>query len=205
MKQPGKEYLIPFSLLRNWAEGTGLGLSTVYGIVKQHKGYINAYSESGIGTTFNIYLPVADTVDEEDRPMPMPVKGGNETILIAEDDDTVRDLVKTMLADYGYSVIEAIDGEDAIDRFTEAGSKIDLIILDTVMPKKNGRQVYDEILRIKPDSKVLFTSGYTRDVVLDKGMEDEKFEFIPKPVLPYELLKKVRQMLDGRPVSGAAR
>ena len=128
---------------------------------------------------------------------PVTVKGGNETILIAEDNDEVRDLIKTVLTEYGYSIIEAIDGEDAIDRSQEAEG-IGLIILDTVMPKKNGREVYDEIIRIKPGIKVLFTSGYTRDVFLDKGIEDKKVNFLQKPILPDALLRKVREVLDER-------
>ena len=134
---------------------------------------------------------------EKKKKVQTPVKGGNETILIAEDDDAVRGLIKTVLTEHGYSIIEAVDGEDAIDRFTKTEKRIDLIILDTVMPKKNGREVYDEIRKIKPDSKVIFTSGYTRDVILDKGMaEGDTFEFIQKPISPYVLLQKVRQVLD---------
>ena len=192
-----KRIFDPFFTTKEVGKGTGLGLSTVYGIVKQHKGYINAYSEPGLGTTFHIYLPVADTIDKKDESTPEPVKGGHETILVAEDNDTVRDLMKAVLIEYGYSIIEAVDGEDAVDQFAKANG-IDLIILDAVMPKKNGREVYDEILKIKPDSKVIFTSGYTRDVILDKGMEDKKFAFIPKPISPNALLQKVRQVLDYR-------
>jgi two-component system, cell cycle sensor histidine kinase and response regulator CckA len=190
-----KRIFDPFFTTKEVGKGTGLGLSTVYGIVKQHKGYINAYSEPGLGTTFHVYLPVANTIGKEDESNPAPVRGGNETIMVAEDNDAVRDLMKAVLTEYGYSVIEAVDGEDAIDQFTRANG-IDLIILDTVMPKKNGLEVYEEILKIKPDSKVIFTSGYTRDVILDKGLEDKRFTFIPKPISPYALLQKVRHVLD---------
>jgi two-component system, cell cycle sensor histidine kinase and response regulator CckA len=190
-----KKIFDPFFTTKEVGKGTGLGLSTVYGIVKQHKGYINAYSEPGTGTTFHIYLPATDTVVNECGLTPETVKGGNETILIAEDNDGVRDLVKTVLTEYGYSIIEAIDGKDAIDLFAGIEA-IDLIILDTVMPKKNGREVYDEIIRMRPGSKVLFTSGYTRDVFLDKGIEDKKVNFIQKPISPNALLQKVREVLD---------
>jgi len=185
----------PFFTTKEVGKGTGLGLATVYGIVKQHNGYINTYSEPGMGTTFHVYFPIATQFIKESETISEPVRGGSETILIAEDSDAVRNLIKALLTEHGYTIIEAIDGEDAIQRFTEA-KRIDLVILDTVMPKKNGREVYDEIIRLKPDSKVLFTSGYTRDVILDKGVEEGKFEFIQKPVSPYVLLKKVRQMLD---------
>jgi CheY-like chemotaxis protein len=187
----------PFFTTKEVGKGTGLGLSTVYGIVKQHKGYISAYSEPGTGTTFHIYLPVTDALVNEYGLAPVTVKGGNETVLIAEDNDEVRDLIKTVLTEYGYSIIEAIDGKDAIDQFTGTEG-IDLIILDTVMPKKNGREVYNEIIRIKPGTKVLFTSGYTRDVFLDKGIEDRKVNFIQKPILPNAILQKVREVLDSR-------
>ena len=187
----------PFFTTKEVGKGTGLGLSTVYGIVKQHNGYITVYSEPGRGTTFRIYLPLVNEIVREEKEVRTPVKGGSETILIAEDDDAVRGLIKTVLTEHGYSIIEAVDGEDAIDRFTKTEKRIDLIILDTVMPKKNGREVYDEIKKIKPDSKVIFTSGYTRDIILDKGMaEGDTFEFIPKPISPYVLLQKVRQVLD---------
>ena len=187
----------PFFTTKEVGKGTGLGLSTVYGIVKQHNGYITVYSEPGRGTTFHIYLPLVNEIVREEKEARTPVKGGDETILIAEDDDAVRGLIKTVLTEHGYSIIEAVDGEDAIDRFTKTEKRIDLIILDTVMPKKNGREVYDEIRKIKPDSKVIFTSGYTRDIILDKGMaEGDTFEFIPKPISPYVLLQKVRQVLD---------
>ena len=120
---------------------------------------------------------------------------GNETILIADDDNEVRELLRELLQVCGYNVIEAIDGEDAMDKFKQNGFT-DLIILDVMMPKKNGRKVYDEIHRIAPHVKVLFTSGYTRDVVLDKGIEEGKFDFMAKPLLPVELFEKIRDILD---------
>jgi PAS domain S-box-containing protein len=187
----------PFFTTKEVGKGTGLGLSTVYGIVKQHNGYVTVYSEPGRGTTFHIYLPLINEIVREEKKAQTPVKGGYETILIAEDDDAVRGLIKTVLTEHGYSIIEAVDGEDAIERFTKTEKRIDLLILDTVMPKKNGREVYDEIRKIKPDCKAIFTSGYTRDVILDKGMaESDTFEFVPKPISPYVLLQKVRQVLD---------
>ena len=120
---------------------------------------------------------------------------GNETVLVAEDNEPLRGLLRDVLTAYGYRVIEATDGADAIEQFKKA-DKIDLLILDSVMPKKNGREAYDKISKLRPDTKVLFTSGYTRDMVLNKGIEDKKFDFISKPISPSALLQKVREVLD---------
>jgi two-component system, cell cycle sensor histidine kinase and response regulator CckA len=187
----------PFFTTKEAGKGTGLGLSSVYGAVKQHNGYITVYSELNMGTTFHIYLPAVSKPGNEEQQASSPVKGGNETILIAEDNDQVRDLIIRILSEHGYATVEAIDGENAVEQFTKAG-KIDLLILDSVMPKKSGREAYNEIHELKPDIKVIFTSGYTRDVVLDKGIEDKKFEFLSKPISPNVLLRKVREALDER-------
>jgi len=192
-----KRIFDPFFTTKEVGKGTGLGLSTTYGVVKQHGGYITVYSEPGKGTMFRIYLHVADKAPKEYNETAVSVEGGNETILVAEDNDTVRDLIREVLTEYGYAVIEAIDGIDAIRKY-KAEKKIDLLILDSVMPKKNGHEVYEELIRISPNIKVLFTSGHTRDVFLDKGIEDEKFAFLSKPILPDALLQKVRKVLDDR-------
>jgi CheY-like chemotaxis protein len=122
-------------------------------------------------------------------------KGGRETVLVAEDNEAVRELMRDVLIEYGYTVIEAINGTDAIEKFRKT-DKVDLIILDSIMPGKNGREVYNEISQIRPGIKVLFTSGYTRDTILDKGIEDKKFAFLSKPMSPDGLLEKVREVLD---------
>lgn len=184
----------PFFTTKEVGKGTGLGLSTVYGIVKQHNGCITVYSEKGKGTVFHLHLPVTDMKEVKEDPSPPP-KGGTETILLAEDDDMVRSLMADVLKQHGYRVIEAVDGEEAVDLFQFHGG-MDLVILDSVMPKKNGRQVYDEISATHQNIKVLFTSGYTRDVVLDKGIEDKKFDFISKPVSLEAFLRTVREVLD---------
>jgi PAS domain S-box-containing protein len=185
----------PFFTTKEAGKGTGLGLSTVYGIVKQHGGYIIVFSELDAGTIFHVYLPVVKEIDEEKESVPAPVKGGRETILVAEDDEEVRGLIKAMLAKYGYNVVVSIDGEDAIEQFIKT-DKVDILIFDTVMPKKNGREAYNEIRKIRPDIKIIFISGYTRDIFIGKGIEDEKFNFLQKPVVPDVLLKKVREVLD---------
>ncbi len=187
----------PFFSTKATGKGTGLGLSTVYGIVLQHNGYITVYSEPNIGTTFHIYLPSASETSQEEHPAAVPSTGGDETILVVEDNEAVRRLICKILNEYGYTTIEAVDGLDAIQQF-KTTDKIDLLILDSVMPNKNGREAYNEICKIKWDIRVIFTSGYTRDVFLDKGIEDEKFNFLQKPILPNVLLQKVRDVLDAR-------
>ena len=187
----------PFFTTKEIGKGTGLGLSIAYGIVKQHNGYINCYSESGVGTTFKIYLPVTLTEDEPavsaDAARPA---GGTETILVAEDDAGVRKLTKVVLEEFGYTVIEAEDGETAVRKFSENRDRIGFLILDVIMPKKNGKEVYEEAQKIRPDIKALFTSGYTANIIHKKGILDEGLHFISKPITPKELLEKVRIVLD---------
>lgn len=117
-------------------------------------------------------------------------------MLVAEDDEGVRTMTKTLLDRFGYKVIEAVDGEDAVTRFKENKDKIDLVILDVIMPKKNGKMVYDEIKELCPGIKAIFTSGYSRDIIDKKGIFEEGINFIPKPVLLNELLRKMREVLD---------
>jgi CheY-like chemotaxis protein len=185
----------PFFTTKEAGKGTGLGLATVYGIVKQHNGYITVKSEPNQGTTFSIYFPAARMKVNEEQDTVTSIVTGNETILIAEDDDEVRHLVREALEAYDYKIIEAIDGEDAVEKFKQ-NRDTDLVIIDSVMPKKNGREAYEEIRKIAPHVKVIFTSGYTKDIVLNKGIEDGEFDFIAKPLSLDELLGKIRQALD---------
>lgn len=182
----------PFFTTKELGRGTGLGLSIVYGIIKQHNGYINCYSETGKGTTFKIYLPLiaeeAEKIEMAEAELP---EGGTETILIAEDDASVRGLIKQILEGVGYKVIEAVDGEDAVVKFKENKEKIHLLLFDMIMPKKNGKDAYEDIKGIRHDIKAVFTSGYAADII---GIEGG-FEFISKPVSPNELLRKVREVL----------
>jgi PAS domain S-box-containing protein len=189
----------PFFTTKEVGKGTGLGLSIVYGIIKQHNGYISVYSMPGKGTTFSIYLPMVAMMHagvEENKELLEEIKGGSETILIAEDNNEVRKLTNEILTDKGYTVIEAVDGDEAVWKFMEHKDEIDLLLLDVVMPKKNGKETYEEIQKIRPNIKVIFSSGYTRDVVLNKGIHNRSANFISKPIMPDHLLKKVRQVLD---------
>ena len=186
----------PFFTTKEVGKGTGLGLSIVYGIVKQHNGYISVTSEPGSGTTFVIYLPIIKARTGEASAPKKEIRGGDETILVAEDNEEVRRLAREILTSRGYTVIEATDGEDAVARFLSHKDRIDLLLLDVVMPRMNGKETYEKIKKINPHVRVLFTSGYTGDVVLDKGVHDESINFISKPLSPDELLRKVREVLE---------
>jgi len=188
----------PFFTTKEAGKGTGLGLSIVYSIIKQHNGYITCYSERGRGTTFQMYLPLTESAWVVEWRMPEPApRGGTETILVAEDDVATRKLDREVLEGYGYHVIEAVDGEDAIAKFLEHRDQINLLFLDSIMPRKNGREVYEEIMKIDPNLKVLFTSGYAADIFSD--LQKSEFDFIAKPILPTMLLNKVRRVLDAKP------
>jgi CheY-like chemotaxis protein/two-component sensor histidine kinase len=187
----------PFFTTKEVGKGTGLGLSMVYGIVKQHGGYINVYSEPGRGTTFKILLSLVQSRVEELRPKDLTkVGGGTETILIGEDDTQVRSLLKEVLSNAGYHIIAAVDGDDAIKVFNKNKDNIHLLILDVIMPKKNGKEVYSEIKKVKSDMKVIFVSGYSADIIHKKGILEIGVNFISKPVSPDKLLIKVRDVLD---------
>ena len=187
----------PFFTTKEVGKGTGLGLSTVYGAVKQHEGFINVCSEPGEGATFRVYLPLAKSsapVAEEESATAVP--SGNETVLLVEDDESARKVTRLFLEEFGYDVIEAVDGEDGLRRFAEDRERISLIISDVIMPKKKGHEMCDEARKIKPDIKVIFVSGYTSDVINNKTIPDRTMHFLQKPVAPVALLKKVREVLD---------
>ncbi len=187
----------PFFTTKEVGRGTGLGLSIVYGIVKKHNGYINCSSRPGHGTTFTIYFPLAklSSIEQEASASQMPT-GGTETILLAEDDPEVRTLSTTFLRDFGYTIIDAENGEDACRRFRENQDDISLLLFDVIMPKKDGKEAYEEIKRLSPDIKILFMSGYNTATIANKGITQEGLNFLMKPISPEALLKKVREVLD---------
>ncbi|OGW37372.1 MAG: hypothetical protein A2X58_08725 [Nitrospirae bacterium GWC2_56_14] len=187
----------PFFSTKEQGKGTGLGLSILYGILKQHGGMVSVSSKPRFGTTFNIYLPLAESGDEASNEIGLsPPPGGSETILIAEDDAAIRTVVGHILRQFGYKVIEAADGEEAVEAFRKDAPEISLAVIDAIMPRKNSREIFDEVVRINPDIKTVFTSGYPVDLVLQRGLLPEGALFLPKPVSPMDLLRYIRQVLD---------
>jgi len=194
-----KKVFEPFFTTKDVGKGTGLGLSIVYGIVKQHNGFIGVESEKDLGSKFRIFLPLAksnavQSVTSKSQTL-MPASG-NETILLAEDDQAVRSMNAMAYEVAGYRVIQAGDGQDAVAMFHEYRETIDLLVFDVIMPRKDGKSAYEEIRKIRPDMKVLFMSGYTKDIVITKGVLEEEVFFIAKPFTPYKLLMLTRDILD---------
>jgi len=186
----------PFYTSKEVGKGTGLGLSIVHGIIKQHNGSILASSEPNIGTTFSIYLPLIEGhAVKEDAKTLVPLAHGRETLLVVEDEEVVRMFMKKILERAGYKVIIAENGEDAVTRFREQGD-ISLVLSDVLMPRKNGKEMLDEIRELKPGIKVIFISGYAADVMQKKCLFEEGTEFITKPFDANDLLQKVREELD---------
>lgn len=188
----------PFFTTKESGKGTGLGMATIFGIVKQYDGHILVYSEPGNGTTFRILIPAIDASSEA----PSPVKEsdaiptGTETILVVEDEATVRDLSVYMLKRQGYNVLQASNGEDALKLALDFSDKISLLLTDTVMPKMSGNVLAEKFRVSFPDTKILFTSGYTDKDFFQSGMRESVIDFIPKPFSAAELARKVRLVLD---------
>ena len=189
----------PFFTTKEKGKGTGLGLSTVYGIVKQSGGNIWVYSEPAHGTTFKIYLPRVeedlDTLYGRDESDFLP--GGGETVLLVEDEPSVRDLAHRLLNQQGYKVLEAANGEEALHVAQEhAGEKIHLLLTDVVMPRMGGKELTDQLKIFRPDIKVLYASGYTDNAIVHHGVLERGTHFLQKPFSPSGLVRKVREVLD---------
>ncbi|MGD0844051.1 MAG: response regulator [Geobacteraceae bacterium] len=193
-----KKIFDPFFTTKEVGKGTGLGLAVVYGIIKDHEGFINVYSEPGEGTTFRIYLPLisSEVRVEEIAPEKETLAKGTETILLTEDDESVRGLISIVLKQEGYTVIEAVDGLDAVKKFMENRETIHLLLSDLIMPKMNGIEAYDEMKVWRPGLKAIFASGYAPDIIRQKMSLESGVVLISKPILPYSLLKQVRSILD---------
>jgi CheY-like chemotaxis protein len=198
-KETRRRIFEPFFTTKEQGKGTGLGLATVYGIVKSHDGFINVYSEPGKGTVFHIYIPLVRTGASEAEPEkqePALLAGGTETILLAEDDAILRKMTCTVLKHMGYTVIEAENGQEAVEKFIENKDIIRLVILDGIMPKMNGKEAHKEISALVPGVRCIFMSGYAEDIFTKDGILLAEVTFLSKPVTPSVLLGKVREVLD---------
>ncbi len=186
----------PFFTTKEKGKGTGLGLSTVYGIVKQSGGYVMVQSEQGRGTAFHIYLPqVEGTAEKNSPPAPDPALGGTETVLLVEDEESVRQLVRDTLSAKGYRVLEADGGEAGLAEAARHQGKIDLVITDVVMPGMSGRELVKQLALSRPEAKVLYLSGYTEDAIVSDGSIESGTAFLQKPFSLQSLSRKVREVL----------
>ena len=186
----------PFFTTKEMGRGTGLGLASAYGIIKNHGGHINVYSEKGRGTTFNLYLPASDKAVEIEAHKPRALRKGNETILLVDDEDITVEVGEEILIELGYTVITARNGLEALAAYKANAQKIDMVILDMIMPDMGGGKTYDELKKINPDIRVLLSSGYSisgeASEILARGCND----FIQKPFNMKQLSEKMRGILD---------
>jgi signal transduction histidine kinase/CheY-like chemotaxis protein len=186
----------PFFTTKPVGQGTGLGLATVYGLVKQADGYIWVYSEPGIGTTFKIYLPVIATEEPaESEAEPRPTLGSGELVLVIEDEPDVMRMAVRSLREAGYTVLEASGGREAIEILMEAGNRLRVVVTDVVMPGMSGRDLSSRIMGLRPDLPIIFMSGYTDEDVIRRGLMERGGRFIQKPFSPEALARQVRQAL----------
>ncbi len=186
----------PFYTTKETGKGTGLGMPTIHGIIHQNGGHIKIESQSGKGSTFRIYLPSRKEKAEKPTAVEPDVQAvGSETVLLVEDKDIVRKLVLRILKKQGYKVIEAANGGEAFLKFEQENQDIDLLLTDVIMPEMSGKQLYERLLKIKPDLKALFMSGYTEDSISSQGILEEKINFIQKPFRPQTLAEKLREVI----------
>jgi PAS domain S-box-containing protein len=188
----------PFFTTKGVGHGTGLGLSTVYGIVKQSDGYVWAYSEPGRGSTFKLYLPAVERVAPSPEPPAEPAAspGRGEQVMVVEDDEGVRWMTRRILADAGYQVLEASDGSSALELLVQDGAAVRLVVTDVVMPGMSGRELADQVAKLRPGIPVLFTSGYTDGEIVRRGLLEPGAAFVQKPFDPDTIVRIVRQRLD---------
>jgi PAS domain S-box-containing protein len=193
----------PFFTTKDYGKGTGLGLSTVYGIVNQSGGYVWVYSEMGQGTTFKIYLPLVSAEEEiSEQSIPVEVKNGTETVLLVEDESGVRELVKRILQERGYTVLEARLGEDALRIAAQNADRIQLLLSDVIMPGLGGGELAEQVTQNWPGIKVLLMSGYTDDSIITQGGAKRYHAFLAKPFTADGLIRKVRSVLDAEECAG---
>jgi CheY-like chemotaxis protein len=198
----------PFYTTKAVGHGTGLGLRQVYGFIKQSGGQVKIYSELGEGTTVKLYLPrVLGTMDaaREEEEAGEPAQGdGKETILVVEDDEDVRAYLIETLRDLNYRALRAIDSVSALGLLEQTDIPIDLLLTDVVLPGMNGRELARKAQSIRPDLRVLFMTGYSRNAIVHQGRLDPDLELIQKPITQEQLATRVRSLLDTRPKEGSA-
>ncbi len=189
----------PFFTTKEVGKGTGLGLATVYGMVKQNGGFIICYSEPGRGTTFKIYIPKVSEEDETaEEPKEAPVAHGAGMILLVEDDEMVREITKDILEEIGYTVLTVDTPQEAVALCENRGTLVDLLLTDVVMPEMSGKELGDRIAAIRPGIKVLFMSGYTSDVIAHRGVLEKGVHFIQKPFRVKDLARKIHELIGER-------
>ena len=187
----------PFFSTKDEYKGTGLGLATVYGIMRQHEGLINVESQPGRGTIFWLYWPAASTLAaRRDAQQEQAPPGGDETILVAEDDSMVRELVYNLLKRAGYTVVIAKNGKEAVERFEAYPGQVDLAVLDLVMPEMGGWEAFERMRALQPELKAVFASGYSEENIDRNLLGDREFILLHKPFTMVPLLRTVREVLD---------
>jgi two-component system cell cycle sensor histidine kinase/response regulator CckA len=198
MSEEVKSHLFePFYTTKELGHGTGLGLATVYGIVKQNGGDVRVYSEEGLGTTFKVYLPHAGQAAPPSRaPVRPEMPGGQETVLLVEDNEGARELSRRVLSSLGYTLLEARDGQEALRLAAEYPGAIHLLLTDVVLPGMSGTALAGQLARSRPGLKTLYMSGYTDNAIAHHGVLDAGVAFLQKPFGPAELARKVRAVLD---------
>lgn len=189
----------PFFTTKELGRGTGLGLATVYGIVKQHDGFVHVYSELGHGATFQVYLPAsAGAAEEVKKTEGQAIVGGTETILLAEDHEGLREAAVTVLEQRGYTVLAASNGQEAVETFKQDPEGIALVVMDVAMPKLTGPDAFRKMAALKPDASVLFTTGYSVELDPIQSAAGGDAVVLQKPYSPEALVRKVREVLDRR-------
>jgi CheY-like chemotaxis protein len=200
MSEETKAHLFePFFTTKEKGKGTGLGLATVYGIVKQSGGFIWVYSELGHGSTFKIYLPRVDEAPESNQvAATLPAVGGTETVLLAEDEAAVRAVARQSLVRYGYTVLEAPNAEAALELAKRYSGRIHLLLTDVVMPGMSGRALALQLEPLRPGMRTIYMSGYTDEAITRHGVLEPGLVYVQKPFSPEALVRKVREVLDAK-------
>jgi len=195
-KETQQRIFEPFFTTKTMGRGTGLGLASVYGIIKGHKGIIHVYSEKGHGTSFNIYLPVSQKKLIRKEPVVSEVRNGHETILIVDDETVITEVTSQMLSGLGYQVLIADSGKKAIDIYKDNHGRIDLVIMDMIMPVMGGEETFKQLKAINPKVRVILSSGYTVNDEVKQIMSQGVLAFLQKPYNQDELSGKIREILD---------